>query len=394
MLHAVAREAKPETAKMRRDSPASPLPVAFSTRPPSFSNQAMLQARARPAPSTALRPSRLGIVQRSWGCDCSGCQAKAQQTDERYEGRRSGISRASARVIAPAEDPAEREADAIADAIIGRRAHDKPSRTSAPPIQAKGAYGGPCSSNGGQTEEREPEETPVQAKLAGGSANSNAFLSTRLNARHGGGEPLPSVVRQGLEPHLGVPLGGVRVHRDAEAGELARSIGALAFAAGRDVYFAPGYYAPHTNDGARLIAHELVHVAQQTLDDRNAPIRRFTLKGFSPAQETQMRAAVPSAKTKMLDCSGKGIPQHDIADIVRGLDAANYVFAKDLGDCGHSNPLTDTIEIGASAFNHDACCDLDSTLAHECAHSFAWGFESFARKVECKCFGCSCGWGK
>jgi hypothetical protein len=104
-----------------------------------------------------------------------------------------------------------------------------------------------------------------------------------------------------------------------------------------------------------------------------------------------MRAAVASAKKKMLNCPvSKAFTQADRGNILRGLDEADYVYVADLEPCGRSNKLTDTIKLGPSAFDYAACCDLDSTLAHECAHSFAWGFEKFARNVECKCFGCSC----
>ncbi|MDX1546667.1 MAG: DUF4157 domain-containing protein, partial [Rhodothermales bacterium] len=43
----------------------------------------------------------------------------------------------------------------------------------------------------------------------------------------------------------------------------ARSVGAQAFAVGRDVVFGAGAYRPGTASGRRLIAHELVHTIQQ-----------------------------------------------------------------------------------------------------------------------------------
>ncbi|NUO63624.1 MAG: DUF4157 domain-containing protein, partial [Gemmatimonadaceae bacterium] len=63
-------------------------------------------------------------------------------------------------------------------------------------------------------------------------------------------------------PSLG-PLGDVRVHRDAAAARAAASLDAVAFAAGRDVAFAEGRYAPETPGGKWLLAHEAAHVTQQ-----------------------------------------------------------------------------------------------------------------------------------
>lgn len=56
----------------------------------------------------------------------------------------------------------------------------------------------------------------------------------------------------------------VRIHTDARAAESARSVNALAYTVGRDLVFAAGRYAPQTDDGLRLIAHELTHVVQQS----------------------------------------------------------------------------------------------------------------------------------
>lgn len=56
----------------------------------------------------------------------------------------------------------------------------------------------------------------------------------------------------------------VRIHADARAAESARSVNALAYTVGKDLVFATGRYAPQTDDGLRLIAHELTHVVQQS----------------------------------------------------------------------------------------------------------------------------------
>jgi len=66
-----------------------------------------------------------------------------------------------------------------------------------------------------------------------------------------------------MEPRFGHSFSDVRVHTDAKAAESARAVNALAYTVGRDVVFGAGRYAPHLQDGQRLIAHELVHTVQQ-----------------------------------------------------------------------------------------------------------------------------------
>ncbi|MDE2453030.1 MAG: DUF4157 domain-containing protein [Burkholderiales bacterium] len=64
-----------------------------------------------------------------------------------------------------------------------------------------------------------------------------------------------------MEQQLGADFSAVRVHTDAAAGESALALGARAYAAGRDIAFAPGQFAPHSAAGRELLAHELQHVA-------------------------------------------------------------------------------------------------------------------------------------
>jgi hypothetical protein len=73
------------------------------------------------------------------------------------------------------------------------------------------------------------------------------------------GEPLPASLRQQMEGYFETDFSDVRVHVGSEA----PTIGALAFTIGTDLFFAPGKYQPHTQNGRELIGHELTHVVQQ-----------------------------------------------------------------------------------------------------------------------------------
>jgi pimeloyl-ACP methyl ester carboxylesterase len=77
------------------------------------------------------------------------------------------------------------------------------------------------------------------------------------------GDALPAELRGRFEASLGVDLGDVRVHTDAEAGGEASAAGARAFAIGDDIVMGAGAYQPLTDDGQHLLAHEVVHTVQQ-----------------------------------------------------------------------------------------------------------------------------------
>jgi len=76
----------------------------------------------------------------------------------------------------------------------------------------------------------------------------------------GAGRRLSHNERQWHEPRTGANLGDVRVHEGRAGGWLARLLGARAFTIGRDIVMGPDEYAPGTDAGRHLMAHELSHV--------------------------------------------------------------------------------------------------------------------------------------
>src|SRR5437870_2881015 len=78
------------------------------------------------------------------------------------------------------------------------------------------------------------------------------------------GHPLPPAARAALEPRFGHDLGRVRLHADGRAAASAAALGAAAYMVGSDIVFGAGAASLDTTAGRRLLAHELVHVVQQT----------------------------------------------------------------------------------------------------------------------------------
>jgi hypothetical protein len=92
------------------------------------------------------------------------------------------------------------------------------------------------------------------------------------------GEPLHEGTRGFMESRFGEDFSEVRVHTDAQAGESARGLNADAYTSGRDIYFAPGMYAPASPAGQRLLAHELAHTIQQ---DRGIATQEIATKSHA-----------------------------------------------------------------------------------------------------------------
>ncbi|HUA07334.1 MAG TPA: DUF4157 domain-containing protein [Solirubrobacteraceae bacterium] len=92
-------------------------------------------------------------------------------------------------------------------------------------------------------------------------------VEAAIVAARGTGHTAEEAVTTRVGSALGDSLTDVRIHTDAGAAELARSVSARAFTVGNDIFFGAGEYQPATPGGRELLTHELVHVVQQ----RGAP---------------------------------------------------------------------------------------------------------------------------
>jgi hypothetical protein len=99
-------------------------------------------------------------------------------------------------------------------------------------------------------------------------------VEKQIQAARGGGQRLPEEIRASVEPVYGHDFSDVRVHADADASRLATQLSAKAFTTGRDVFFREGDYRPDSDDGKKLIAHELTHVVQQSQSTSPGSVER------------------------------------------------------------------------------------------------------------------------
>jgi Domain of unknown function (DUF4157) len=105
--------------------------------------------------------------------------------------------------------------------------------------------------------------------------DSRSRTSQIAHAHSGASQPVPLELRSHLEPLFQHNFGDVRIYSDAAAAATADLLHAKAFTVGQDIAFAAGHYDPHTQQGQRLLAHELAHTVQQ---QHAAPNGRGTLE--------------------------------------------------------------------------------------------------------------------
>jgi len=145
----------------------------------------------------------------------------------------------------------------------------------------------------------------------------------------GDGGNLDRETRPFMQRRFGADFGGVRVHTDAAAARMSRELRAEAFTVGRDVYFADGRYAPGSDRGRRLLAHELAHTIQQGYScvRRPAAIRQAVTGLVDVPEETaavEAEEAVPAVTMIQPSAKWTGAAVHEtrnLAEIVLGGDA-------------------------------------------------------------------------
>lgn len=103
----------------------------------------------------------------------------------------------------------------------------------------------------------------IQAKSMGGTGVVSDSLHQSIQNSRGGGSQMDSATQSFMGSRMGADFRHVKIHADTNAARSNREISARAFTVGSDIYFNEAQYQPHTEDGKRLLAHELTHVIQQ-----------------------------------------------------------------------------------------------------------------------------------
>ncbi|WP_299484207.1 DUF4157 domain-containing protein [uncultured Roseibium sp.] len=176
------------------------------------------------------------------------------------------------------------------------------------------------------SEDEEEVQMRGEARRPSARAVRMGVVERQLRASRGRGNPLSEPVRRKMEAALGAELSGIRIHTDTPAVLMTKMLNAKAFASGRDIYFSPHRYAPGTQRGDHLIAHELAHTLQQgavELSDK-APVARMP-EGDKVASRPESLRAIGYARqhigkinSKTTDAEGNRFGWQRLLEIFRG----------------------------------------------------------------------------
>jgi hypothetical protein len=193
--------------------------------------------------------------------------------------------------VSQPDDLYEREADQVAEMVT----QGSMSKMQRQPMEEEEELMMKASS----IQQQEEEELQMSA-IESRDAEVSYELESQINSNIGTGQPLADSVRETLEPQFGHDFSEVNIHNGTEANNLSRQMGAEAFTTGNDIFFKESAYQPDTENGNKLIAHELTHVIQQqaapllqrqadTAETTETTQAAATRAGFDAATAASMR---------------------------------------------------------------------------------------------------------
>lgn len=196
------------------------------------------KGQVMPLPGSAA-PSLHGTLQRACVCGASAGLSGTCAAGQHKKLASGGMQRKL--VVNEPGDACEQEADRVAEQVM---LPPEPSRDGAGKLAGS--------------------KPAVQRRLGGSEGPATLTTPPAVDdVLSSPGRPLDSATRVFWEDRFGCDFSRVRVHADGRAARSAQLVDALAYTVGRNIVFGAGQYSPGTQEGRRLMAHELAHVLQQ-----------------------------------------------------------------------------------------------------------------------------------
>lgn len=162
----------------------------------------------------------------------------------------------------------EQEADAMADSVMRKETESY-----------QNIFFKSTTSTNTEINPKTTENTIQKKENIDTEQSSNPGLENYVEGLSSTGNKLSNQERNFFEPKFGYDFSDVKIHTDNKASESANSINALAYTTGNNIVFNKGAYSPETDNGKKLIAHELTHVVQQNTSVK----RKIIQKADDPA---------------------------------------------------------------------------------------------------------------
>ena len=208
---------------------------------------------------------------------------------------------------------------------------------------------------GGECTECRKKHLPLQRVTRNSeteSRNSGGVPPVVHDVLKSPGQPFDATTRDFFEPRFGHDFSRVRVHTDAKAAESAQAVNALAYTVGNEIVFGMDSFRPTSRTGQEIIAHELVHVIQQSGSTPGSPgdlqvdpvHSSAEIEADSAASEILSAGVGQTVHKPLIQAGGKPLAvnrvpifpsdcnEYDRCKVIEPLRAANQMVDRVLGE--------------------------------------------------------------
>jgi len=115
--------------------------------------------------------------------------------------------------------------------------------------------------------------------------------------------PLETVMLQSYNLNHDTKLNKANIHTGALANNFALFFNAMAVTIGRDIFFRNGAYKPETEEGRKILAHELTHIAQY--EENRLPVRETVKELEYEAEIEEMKEVYDDDPIQGMEIGGE-----------------------------------------------------------------------------------------
>ncbi|MDX2303687.1 MAG: DUF4157 domain-containing protein [Microscillaceae bacterium] len=143
--------------------------------------------------------------------------------------------------------------------------------------------------------ELEEKLQPKMIQKKGEIGTADSQIESQINSSKGSGSPMDTQTLSAMNNSFGADFSGVRIHTSSQSVQMNQELRARAFTVGNDIHFNQGEYNPGSTEGKKLLAHELTHTVQQSLQPKIMPqlIQRDDAPQTAPAAPLCYDRTVP-----------------------------------------------------------------------------------------------------
>ena len=145
----------------------------------------------------------------------------------------------------------------------------------------------------------------IQHKLNASAGEHNSIesvspsIADTILSSQGKGMNLDYSTNSFMSSRFGADFSNVKIHNGSQSTQLNEQLNAKAFTVGNNIYFNEGKYAPTSEAGKHLLAHELTHTVQQSAAPVALQKEEKGDKTFAPKPEIDFKLLPPDLQIRV-----------------------------------------------------------------------------------------------